>query len=396
LLERAIAIDPNDAGRYNNFGNILLAAERVDDAVAAYEKSLAIVPDQPDAHNNLGIIFRAQKRFHDAAQAFERALAIDPEHGESWNNYGNLHATAGDVQEAVKCYSKALTLSPGNPHAKQYLALAHVSLGELDKATRIYREWLEKEPNHPGVKHLLAACSGEGVPERASDEYVVQTFDSFSKSFDSRLAMLQYRAPQLVVEALERAVGAPAGRLAVLDVGCGTGLCGPLLRPHASRLVGVDLSPGMLGKARLRAVYDELVEAELTSFLQSRCNEFDVIVSADTFVYVGAVAAAFEGAARALRPGGVFVFTLEAADDDAEPAGFHLNPTGRYSHTRAYVERTLRATGFADAVIESETPRREFGQPVRGLLVTARVNGGTAGERPARSDDDRRDSSASA
>ena len=53
----------------------------------------------------------------------------------------------------------------------------------------------------------------------------------------------------------------------MLDAGCGTGLCGPLIAPYARRLVGVDLSERMLAQARARDVYDELVKGELTAYL---------------------------------------------------------------------------------------------------------------------------------
>ncbi len=68
------------------------------------------------------------------------------------------------------------------------------------------------------------------------------TFDSFAASFDSKLAKLLYRAPALVAEMLAEPDVEASKSLDVLDAGCGTGLCGPLIAPYARRLVGVDLS----------------------------------------------------------------------------------------------------------------------------------------------------------
>ena len=99
--------------------------------------------------------------------------------------------------------------------------------------------------------------------------------------------------------------------LDVLDAGCGTGLCGPLVAPYARRLVGVDLSEGMLARARARNVYDELVRRELTAYLHDCTGAFDVIVSADTLVYFGPLEEVLAAAGNALRAGGVLIFTVE-------------------------------------------------------------------------------------
>ena len=143
--------------------------------------------------------------------------------------------------------------------------------------------------------------------------------------------------------------GVDASRsLDVLDAGCGTGLCGPLVAPYARRLVGVDLSEAMLARARARNVYDELVKRELTAYLRDSPGSFDVIVSADTLVYFGPLEEVAAAAANALRPGGVLVFTVEELSGAASDAGYSLSPNGRYRHSPAL--RRARAGGCGTAV----------------------------------------------
>src|SRR5262249_49582955 len=157
-------------------------------------------------------------------------------------------------------------------------------------------------------------------------------------SFESKLAKLSYRAPALVAAMLEDTGIAPTGTLNVLDAGCGTGLCGPLVKPFAARLTGVDLSAGMLKQAVEKRVYDDIFEGELTAFLRAHGDTFDVIVSADTLVYFGGLEMVLDAAARALRPNGLLIFTVEHAADDGG-ADYHLETHGRYTHTQPYVER---------------------------------------------------------
>ena len=153
-----------------------------------------------------------------------------------------------------------ITLRPRHREARKLLALAHCTLGEIPEAVRIFEEWLAEEPGDPIALHMLAACTGRDVPPRASDAFVEKTFDSFAASFESKLERLSYRAPALVAAMLEDSGLEPPKQLDVLDAGCGTGLCGPLVAPYARRLMGVDLSAGMLEHAREKSVYDELVE----------------------------------------------------------------------------------------------------------------------------------------
>jgi len=174
----------------------------------------------------------------------------------------------------------------------------------------------------------------------------------------------------LVVEMVARSGVEASGTLDILDAGCGTGLCGPLVAPYARRLVGVDLSEAMLARARERSVYDELAKRELTAYLQDAGESFDVIVSADTLVYFGPLEAVTAAAANALRPGGVLVFTVEELSRDTGNAGYCLSPNGRYRHSPAYLERVLAEAGLESEILPAEL-RLEAGEPVAGLVVRA-------------------------
>jgi len=165
----------------------------------------------------------------------------------------------------------------------------------------------------------------------------------------------------------------PQSRLDVLDAGCGTGLCAPLIRPWARRLTGVDLSGGMVEKARLRGGYDTLAVAELTAYLEGQPAAYDVVLSADTLVYFGDLLPVLHASRAALRPGGWLAFTLEALDGELDRS--ELSSSGRYRHSRSYVERALLQTGFGDVRIVQDTLRKEAGEPVHGWVVLARCGG---------------------
>jgi predicted TPR repeat methyltransferase len=227
-----------------------------------------------------------------------------------------------------------------------------------------------EEPDNPVAQHQLAACLGEQVPERASNAYVEQVFDSFAGSFDAKLEMLHYRAPELVTQALAAAAGPAQASLDIVDAGCGTGLCGPLLKPWARHLAGCDLSEGMLRRAAPRQVYDALHKAELVHYLYTQPGRFDAVVSADTLCYFGDLHEAIAAAQRCLRPGGWLIFTVEALPEGAKDL-HHLQGNGRYAHGQAHLQAAIAAAGLSCMSIQADVLRHEAGRPVAGWLVSA-------------------------
>lgn len=373
LLERSVAIDPGVAAWHNNLGNALLDAGRGQEAAQAYERCAELDPDNLDVLNNLGCMLMRLKRHAEAAVALQAVLERDEGYADAHFNYASLLAREQRLPEAISHFTRALELKPVDQRSRRLLGIVYAQSGRLEDAAEVFREWLAAEPGSTQARHHLAAVTGAGVPERAPDDYVVDVFDGFAGSFDERLNALEYQAPRLVGEALVRDLGpAPAPdarRLDVLDAGCGTGLCAPWLAPYARRLAGVDLSPGMLERARERGGYDTLETAELTAWLLAHPQAHDVIVSADTLCYFGRIDEALAAAAGSLRSGGRVVFTVEARESGPD---FHLEPHGRYSHTRAYVLAAARAAGFEPPQIDAVVLRKEAGLQVGGLLVSAR------------------------
>lgn len=370
LIARSLELHSDRADWHSNLGIVLRDRLELDQALAAFERAIALNPKHANAHSNRGVVLRAQGKLIEAEAAYRAAIRENPKHSDAYTNLGNLLKSLNRTPEAITCFYKVITFQPKHPEARRLLALAHCALGAVDKAVEIFEEWLREEPDHPIARHMLAACSGRDVPPRASDKFIEQTFDGFAASFDSKLAQLLYRAPELVAGMLADSEVGVIRHLDILDAGCGTGLCGPLIAPYARRLVGVDLSERMLAQARARGVYDELVKGELIAYLAGATEAFDVIVSADTLVYFGPLDGVAAAAVNALRPGGRFVFTVEEMMETRGDAGHSLSLHGRYCHRRQYLERVLADVNLRAEIISAEL-RLEGGNPVAGLVVRA-------------------------
>lgn len=371
-VRRSIELDPRVASWHNNLGNMLLDQQQPIEAAQAYARCLALDPDNLEVRNNLACLLRQSGRLPDAEALLRDAIARAPGYADAHTNLAMVLANQGRHVEAMAAGAQAIELQPDQPRSRRLLGLLYAQLGQRDRAAQVFRGWLAQCPDDPQARHYLAAVTGDGVPERASDAYVVEVFDRFAASFDAKLAHLGYRAPALCEGVVRRRLGAPDGRRVVLDAGCGTGLCGPLLRPYARELIGIDLSAGMLERARPRGVYDRLAQGELGAWLVDCTAAFDLVVSADTLCYFGSLQRVVAAARRAVLPGGWLVFTVEAL---AEPAadGHRLLHHGRYAHRRDAIEGWLDQAGWQAAELEPVVLRHEAGQPVQGWLVSAQA-----------------------
>lgn len=363
---------PKDPDALHFFGLLHFHRGQGVEAVRLIMHSLECAPGNPHAWNNLGNILSTQDKMPEAREAYRRVTVLAPAMAEAWYNLGICLRDAGEFKAAAEHFQTAIGHQPDFMRAYEYLGMLLYRVGDFEQAATVYRSWVTRDPANPLARHMAAATSGIDIPERADAQYVTKLFDRYAASFDSSLKNLGYRAPEIVASALATHITRPAGALTILDAGCGTGLCGPLLRPLCKRLAGVDLSAKMIERARERGSYDELVVSELCEFMQSRHRQFDVVVSADTLEYFGALDQVSRAARHTLRTGGLLLFTVEALPADAtEP--YKLLVHGRYAHSDQYVRRCLEEAGFEILELRSEVLRMERLQEVAGFLVVARV-----------------------
>jgi len=324
-------------------GKRLSLAGAHQDAARAFEQALALDPHNAEAYFRLGLAERDQQQLDRAAAAYQRAIALRPDYIEAHNNLGSVLQMQGLNDAALKAYRRAVALGPD--FAQPYLNLGrlYASGGDGDNAVATFQQAIARGIDVEIFNHLLSALRGETTGQ-APDNYTRSLFDNFAGDFDRRLVNeLGYRIPETLaarIKAIE-----PRRNLRVLDLGCGTGLCGVQFADCFSQLTGVDLSAAMLEKARARNLYTELFDASLGEWLETATpRSFDLVLAADVLVYFGDLAPLFTQIARALDHDGLCAFSIELTTEK----NFVLQPSGRFAHAEDHIRNVCSKLGLKE------------------------------------------------
>lgn len=401
-LQKAIGLGMQRPEVYQHLGNALLQLNRFAEAEQSARKSLELAPASAECWQTLGEALAHQGRYQDAADIFRKAISIKPDFALPHYGLGMALGNLEQFDQAIDSLNAALRLRPDFPEALSSLGTALIGKRRLDEAvdtlrkavklrpdhldTHIelaralelarrypeaadeFREVLRLSPDNPNVKFHIAALSGQDAPPAPPAALVTTLFERHAESFDEHLLeQLEYRVPRLLHEAVV-AAGA-AANLDLLDLGCGTGLCGVLFRPMARKLIGIDLSPAMLAKARERNIYDGLEVADVTAALLTAPSRYDLLVAGDVLCYMGDLSAVFTAAARSLRPSGLLAFSVESHPG----AGWKLGPTRRYAHSPDYLRQTATAANLEVVSLRQTPLRKENKIDVSGLIVVLRA-----------------------
>jgi predicted TPR repeat methyltransferase len=298
-----------------------------------------------------------------ALDAARQANALNPNVGPTILALGDTLLAAGHLPTAIAEFQRALRLDPDSFDARFKLGCAWAEAGEAEKAL----EQFALVP--PGAVSALAAKIADAksmlARPRSDAGYVRHLFDQFSADYDSRMrGQLAYRAPEILRE-LATLVLPGAHALVMLDLGCGTGLCGEAFAGIAAAIDGIDLSPAMIERARVRGLYRNLAVADIETYLHAAGETYHLVLAADTLVYLGDLTAIFSGVARRLNSTGTFLFTVEKSLE----ADFELGPKRRWRHSEAYIRKSAADAGLDVAGLLACSPRSEAGNPVDGLAV---------------------------
>ena len=371
FLKQAAEINPRSHMIQNNLGNIYQLSKQFDKAIDCYRRALDIEPRMPEVQNNLGNIYKYHRQFAEAEECYRRVLLFCPDFVEGYCNLGMVLSGQNKFQEAIENFRKALELSPSFKEAYEGLGICYSELGDREQAIACFNRYLDLDPgDNSEVKLRLARLNAGEIPKHYPAAVMLTTYERKAQNWDADIQLpgKEFLGPQHVREVLEELKLMQTRQLDVLDIGCGTGVCGEYLRGYAKHLEGVDLSPHMLAQAQKKGHYDKLECADAIAYMQGCDRTFDLIIASGVLILFGDLLPVFQAAARLLKPDGLFVFTLYRSETEAVMVRYNLH----FAHSAAYVREMADSAGLQLVLLEQKVHEFDQGEPQPGWIGALR------------------------
>lgn len=408
---QVLKLDPQNSAALQNLANIAFCRADYNAALEYYQKMYQNNPNSYIATINLANTYFSLGKYVLALDFAKQSLTKHPSSIIALMIAGNSLAEIGKYAKAIKYFANVYELDENNVDALNALSdayrylnewencmgfawkyvkksdpksfTAHLNFGYLlyecysehDPATakKYAEKWLKRFPENKIAQHMGNAIVNGKALQNSDAEFIKFTFDTFAKDFDSTLAGLEYQAPNLIYEQLCNHLKTSVfSKYRILDLGCGTGLCGEKVKKFAAfrGLVGVDLSEKMLEQAAKKNIYSQLVCDDLCHYLETSGCLFDVIIASDVWTYFGDLTKAFVRVSKSLTPDGLLVFSV--SENYVNDEDYFLVPSGRFVHSVNYVERVLKSAGLKMIDCQRKILRNEAEKPVYGYIISAK------------------------
>lgn len=394
LTERYIRENPNTALLYIYKGDALKGLERNDEALEAYRTAIILDPNDGLARSDYAALLYQMGDFVNALNASDAAIFMDPRFADPYLISADILSRWGYLDQAVFAYHRAFMMDESNIGLGGHVALLYTSQMMPQEAMEVYfklaaldtnnealqlkigtallfflqngidhktiasfaQEWLKVAPN----SRIAALIASELIANNAgynplTGENIAAVFDQYAADYDALRAEEGYTLPALIESTMGAIYGVKTD-LTILDVGCGTGLCGAAVKPYAKveGLAGVDVSTKMLDIAYDKKIYDKIFNGDFVSYLMQTQDQYDLIVAGDVLPYSADLDKAFAAFKHALKEKGRVILTIRKNGVNTDDK--MLYPPFYELYSEKYIEHLLKENDFA---VQTKTPLDE-------------------------------------
>lgn len=370
-----LTANQNDVEVLTLLGDILRQKGELDPALVLFEQALAADPEYVSAHMNKGLLQRSMGDNRAALESFARSCQLAPNNPAVWFIKAMTHIAINELELAAEDLEMAFKLNPTDINTGGQLASVYRHLRRIPESVEVSRRLLEIDPDNARASFYIEAFETQSSTksvQRIPREVAEATYNQadVGKNFEASLkGGLEYKAPDVLNEAVRKVCGQQESSLDILEIGCGTGLCGSQFTDIARTLVGTDLSSRMLDVAREKKAYTSLYVADLVDVLSNNPDSFDLVIAMDVLCYFGDLTEIFQKCFDTLRTGGVFAFSVEKPDDSQL---WLLHPYGHFVHSLRHLQQAASMAGFEEVFVREMVLRREATEPRIGYVCLYR------------------------
>ena len=287
---------------------------------------------------SLGCTLMRNGKFDEAKIRFKIVTWRRPAYAAAWYNLAICHFALDEKHEGLAALNKSLAFND-----KDEMALYLKATYEGGKYAEIYAPHTTPIP-------MLEAEFGE-IADRYSANEIAAGYNGHQQIAE-QISALNIKAET------------------TLDAGCGTGLCGSLVKPYTEKLIGLDIVTNMLQEAKdlTDKPYDSLLQSDLRDhLLQVSEPIYDLICSANVMSLIGGLTPVMDGATKALKPGGHFIFTTYALQ--ANDGYRFINDIKRFAHSANYLKNLAEKSGLKAISLHETSLYKNAEEPSRSAYM---------------------------
>lgn len=361
LLKRA----PEHFAARFHLACILMQQDQVTDAIKNFLIIEEAQPHHFETQTNLATCYLKKGALNEAKIHYYNALELKPEDTQILFNLGVINMQQGHIDLAIQNYQRVIQINPNLFAAHNNLGVAFLAKQHAAFALHHFEEALRLQPKNEAINYTVKMLSKHQHLLSAPPDYVKSLFDAYADHYEPHLLnALNYQVPDLLHKALAHSTRLKPNSLDILDLGCGTGLCGVVFKSYAKTLTGIDLSEKMLEVAAQKNIYQQLADQDISQFLSTKNESYDLIIAGDVLVYIGDLRKVFDDVNHALRPQGLFAFNTEICTEKE----FQMNQSGRFAHSKEYLEQLAKEHHFVIKYFDVVVTRMQNNEPVQGYL----------------------------
>lgn len=367
-LQKVLLVDTDHVEALSNLGVIALKREQGQLAIDYFTKALARDNEHIESRNNLAATFMHYDRFENALMHYDVLLQKSPDNAEYLYNSGVAQMALGHLNEAILHFEHLLRLDSKHFASLNNLSAIYNRLGDKTRAQHLLQQALTVKPDDAASQHMLRALLEAGKPAKTCKEYPTNLFNNYALYYDKHMQeQLHYQLPAHIKVLLDEIISQPI--VNALDLGCGTGLTGEVLRPFCQHLTGIDIAAKMLVQAKAKQVYNQLIEEDAIHYLAQNIKPFDLIVAADVLPYLGDLDELFLLVRQRITAFGYFIFSAEISVDKP----WQLQGSARFSHSTEYLQELAKTHDFEWTISRLVTARTQEKQSVNVNLIALKA-----------------------